>query len=196
MFQPTPRSTRSSSTSQRVPWAAARRLIAPLAGALAMAFASTAMAAPPTDAQILGIYIQVNGFDIETALLGRTQGQAAAVRALGEHVSRDHIGVRHAAFELAAKCGLTPELPAAGHAAAREHSATVARLQTLQGMAFDEAYLKHEVAFHQAAIGAVREVLLPSARCEALKTHLQTVLPAFEHHLAQSRTLAEAAPSR
>lgn len=167
-----------------------------MATALALCAGQPAMAAPLNDAQILGIYIQVNGFDIETALLGRTQGDAAAVRALGEHVSRDHIGVRQAAFDLATQCKLTPALPDARHAATNTHGAAMARLVGLQGAAFDEAYLKHEVAFHQAAIGAVRELLLPSAQCPALKAHLQSVLPAFEHHLAQTQSLANPRATR
>jgi hypothetical protein len=44
------------------------------------------------------------------------------------------------------------------------------------------------VAFHQSAIEAVRNTLLPAATCPALKAHFNTVLPAFEHHL----TLTEA----
>jgi len=185
-----------SPSASRLPSRLLSHAVPALAAALAFTTASAAAPAPLTDAQILGIYIQVNGFDIETALLGRTQGHAQAVRALGEHVSRDHVGVRQAAFDLAAQCGVTPELPGARQAAAKEHSATLARLQALQGAEFDAAYLKHEVAFHQAAIGAVREALLPAARCEALKSHLKTVLPAFEHHLGQTQALATAGAAR
>src|SRR5580765_771831 len=47
-----------------------------------------------TDAEILGTYIQVNGFDVETALLGRSQASSPAVRELATRVSSDHLGVR------------------------------------------------------------------------------------------------------
>ena len=52
------------------------------------------VAASLDDAQILGIYIQVNSFDIETALLGRGLGYSVGVRNIAEHVSTDHLAVR------------------------------------------------------------------------------------------------------
>ncbi len=142
------------------------------------------------DAQIIGIYVQVNGFDIETALLGRSQSHSDAVRKLAAHVSSDHIGVRQAAFDLAAKCKVSPSLPDERDAAAIEHSKTMINLSALKGDEFDRAYLKHEVAFHRAAIDAVRGLLLPSATCPELKEHFTAILPAFEHHLSQTEKLA------
>jgi putative membrane protein len=143
-----------------------------------------------SDSQVLGIYIQVNSFDIETALLARSQGESEAVRNLAAHVASDHTSVRRAAYELAKKCGASPSLPAGRDAAAAEHAAGMATLSNLQGTRFDTEYVRREVAFHRAAIGAVKTTLLPAARCAELKSHLQTVLPAFERHLAQTEALA------
>jgi putative membrane protein len=155
------------------------------------AFAGTAAAADTlTDSQVLGIYIQVNSFDIETALLARSQGKSAAVRNLAAHVASDHTGVRRAAYELAEKCGVRPSLPPERDAAAEEHSAAMVQLLNLEGAQFDTGYVRREVAFHRAAIAAVKTTLLPAARCAELKSHLQTVLPAFEQHLAQTEALA------
>jgi putative membrane protein len=139
----------------------------------------------------MGIYIQVNGFDIDTALLGRSQAHSDAVRKLAEHVASDHIGVRQAAYAVSAKCNTSPVLPTARNAAAVEHGNALTRLLGLKGAAFDKEYLQHEVAFHRAAIEAVKNALIPSARCPELQAHLKAVLPAFEHHLAQSEALAE-----
>ena len=151
---------------------------------------ASASAAPLSDAQILGIYIQVNSFDIETALLGRSLAGSDAVRQLAEHVSSDHLGVRAAAYELAATCGVAIELPGARDADAVAHDKVMTQLSGLHGGAFDSSYLQHEIAFHSAAIGAVRSALLPSATCPALQAHFRAVLPAFEHHLAMTESLA------
>ena len=148
---------------------------------------------PPTaltDAEVLGTYIQVNGFDVETALLGRSQASSAAVRELATRVASDHLSVRQAAFELAAKCRVTPVLAGARVSAAREHGQAMTTLVALTGAAFDKAYLQHEAAFHHAAIDAVRHVLEPSAKCPALKSHFNDVLPAFERHLSETQALA------
>jgi putative membrane protein len=149
-----------------------------------------------TDAEILGTYIQVNGFDVETALLGRSQASSAAVRELATRVASDHLGVRQAAFELAAKCKVSPVLPSGRVSAAQEHGRAMTTLVALMGAAFDKAYLQHEAAFHHSAIDAVRQVLQPSARCPALKAHFNEVLPAFERHLSETQALARELTAR
>lgn len=156
----------------------------------AFGFSGLASAGSLNDAQILGIYVQVNGFDIETALLGRSQAHSDAVRKLAAQVSSDHVGVRQAAFELAEKCKVSPSLPDERAVAAIEHGKTMTDLMALKGAAFDKAYLQHEVAFHRAAIDAVRGLLLPSAACPELQAHFRSILPAFEHHLSMTQEMA------
>lgn len=146
-----------------------------------------------SDAQIMGIYIQVNGFDIDTALLGRSQGGSPALRQFAEHVAADHIGVRQSVYEIAAKCKTAPTLPLERYTDGAEHDKALAKLLALTGAAFDKAYLEHEIAFHRAAIEAVRTQLLPVAKCPELQTHFKAVLPAFEHHLTQTEALAATA---
>lgn len=160
--------------------------------ALVASFGISGLATAGTlnDAQILGIYIQVNGFDIETALLGRSQAHSDAVRKLAAHVSSDHVGVRQAAFDLAEKCKVSPSLPDERDAAAIEHSKTMNKLMALKGAEFDKAYVEHEVAFHRAAIDAVRGLLQPSATCPELQAHFKSILPAFEHHLSMTEEIA------
>jgi putative membrane protein len=149
-----------------------------------------------SDAEVLGIYIQVNGFDVETALLGRAQASSSAVRDLAAQVSSDHLGVRQAAFDLAAKCKVSPVLPSNRDVAAIEHGRAMTKLTALKGTEFDKAYLQHEVAFHRAAIDAVRQVLQPSATCPALKAHFKEILPALEHHLSATEGLARELTAR
>jgi putative membrane protein len=152
--------------------------------------ATPANAGTLSDGQILGIYVQVNGFDIETALLGRSQAHSDAVRKLATHVSSDHVGVRQAAFDLQDKCKVAASLPDERDVAAVEHSKTMGRLMALKGVEFDKAYVEHEVVFHRAAIDAVRGLLLPSATCPAIQEHFKAILPAFEHHLAMTEEIA------
>lgn len=158
----------------------------------AFALAGPALAQDLSDAQILGIYSQVNSFDIETALIGQLKGQSDEVREIGAMVSSDHTGVRAAAHALAAEIGVTPELPPARIDAARDHDAVIQTLHTLEGAAFDAAYLRHEIAFHTSAIAAVETLLLPEADDPKLKAHFEAVLPAFEHHLQMNINAAEA----
>jgi putative membrane protein len=149
-----------------------------------------------TDDRILGIYVQVNSFDIETALAGQAHGASESVRKVARHVASDHVAVRQRAYELARQCNVPISLPADRDSAALEHGKTLTQLLTLSGAAFDKAYARHEVSFHRSAIDAVRNVLLPAASCRALKTHLNEVLPAFEHHLAQAEAIDRALAGR
>lgn len=66
-----------------------------------------------SDGEIIGIYIQVNSFDIETALLAMTQAHSEKVKKLAAMVSSDHRGVRLKAAELAVKINAEVILPAA-----------------------------------------------------------------------------------
>lgn len=159
-----------------------RRFTRMLAIILTVAGSSVA-AQPLNDAAILGIYSQVNSFDIETALLGALKGQSEEVRALGQMVSGDHTGVRTAVHDLAATLAITPVLPPERFGAARDHDAVVTALHAAEGADFDAAYLLHEIAFHRAAIAAVETALLPGVQSPDLKAHFEAVLPAFRHHL-------------
>ena len=91
---------------------------------------------------------------------------------------------------LAETCKVVPTLPTERNAAASDHARTLGRLQALKGPEFDKAYAEHEVAFHRAAIEAVKTALLPAAQCAALKAHFTEVLPAFAHHLQQTEAVA------
>ena len=139
------------------------------------------------DDKIVAIYAQVNSFDIETALLAKSKNCDANVTALATHLSKDHLAVRKGVLELAEAENLGYALPSGRAAAQREHDAVMARLIALDCGAFEPAFLEHDVAFHTAAIDAVRNLLLPNAQNPKLKAHFEAVLPAFEKHLAMAK---------
>lgn len=186
--------TRAATLTQRLLpiFAAGCWVVFGLAGSATAGTVHTAM----TDAEVLGVYIQVNSFDIETALLGRAQANSKAVRELAARVASDHVGVRQAAFDLASQCKVSPVVPKSRDTAAIEHGRSMTTLTALNGVEFDRAYLQHEAAFHRAAVNAVRQVLLPSATCPALKVHFKDVLPALEHHLSETEALARELTTR
>lgn len=144
-----------------------------------------------SDGEILAIYNQVNGFDIETGQLGSQRARHPALRALAAQVARDHSQVRDKANEVAKRNGIEARLPAAREQATREHNATLRRLRQLSGAAFDRAYLQHEIAFHRAAIAAVKQQLLPAVSNPELANFMHSVLPGFEAHLQHTEALAK-----
>ena len=152
--------------------------------------AARAGAAPTLDdAAVLATFDQVNGFDIETARLGAVRGSSEAVRSLAADVLRDHSMVLQMARDLAARVGISYRVPTADDGT-RSHAAALTELGRLSGAAFDAAYLRYEIGFHDGAIRAVKEVLLPSATNPELRALLSTVGAGFEHHLAMTRDVA------
>ncbi|HBR97757.1 MAG TPA: hypothetical protein DD979_10320 [Gammaproteobacteria bacterium] len=144
------------------------------------------------DGAIIAIYNQVNTFDIETAGLGIAKGSSPQVVSLAEMVQRDHTQVRQMAAELANSLKVARTLPASRAAATAEHAKVLQRLSGLDGAAFDKAYLEHDIAFHTAAIQAVKEVLIPASQSDALRDLMTKILPGFEHHLAETQKAAKA----
>ena len=65
----------------------------------------------------------------------------------------------------------------------------LARLKTLEGTAFDKAYVDHEVAYHQQVIDALDKTLIPGATNAELKALLIKVRPAFVAHLEHAKHL-------
>ena len=158
-------------------------------------FASTAFANPsPTalsDGEIIGIYNQVNSFDVENALLALALADSEKVRNLAAMVATDHRGVRLDAAKLAAEIEAKVSLPAARQKAAQDHYQATADLADKTGKEFDRAYLLHEIRFHSDAFEAVKSTLLPAAKNTKLKQHFETVLPHFKHHLNETIKVAK-----
>lgn len=139
-----------------------------------------------TDGEILAIYNQVNGFDIETSALGLERGQDPQVLALAQMVQTDHSAVYARTEALARELGAQMILPSGRDLAARTHDSTLARLRTLEGEAFDRAYLEHEQAFHTDAIEAIQQTLMPAASTK-VRGFMAEILPGFQHHLRETK---------
>ncbi|MEE9344168.1 MAG: DUF4142 domain-containing protein [Methylococcales bacterium] len=153
-------------------------------------FAATKIASL-TDGEIIGIYNQVNSFDVEMALLATTQSSSDKVIQLAKSVSNDHRSVRIQAAELAETQSIVVSIPEIRQAAALQFYKASVKLSAMKGAEFDRAYLLHEIKFHTNAMKAVKNTLLPASQDKVLKQHFQTVLPHFQHHLQQTINVAQ-----
>lgn len=144
---------------------------------------------PLDDPTIVAIFDAANTADIETGQLAAERGHAREVREFGAMLARDHQQVRQQGRDLATRLGVTPT-PPADDQAGRDHAAAMQRLRALDGAAFDQAFLAHEAAFHQAVIGAVQSTLLPAISNDELEALVVKVAPAFEAHMRAARDLA------
>ena len=142
------------------------------------------------DATIFAIFDQANTADLWVGRLAVKKGASEDVRMLGKMVAVDHVAVQQMGRDLSTKLGIIPTPPDNDNSAENLAKA-VAMLQSKSGTDFDKAYLKHEIAFHQSVVDAIKTTLLPAAQNEQLRALINKVLPGFEHHLAETKAAAK-----
>jgi putative membrane protein len=141
------------------------------------------------DAAIFGIFDEVNAADIWMARLGAKKCHAQEVCELARIVASDHEQVQQMMRDLARKLAITP-VPPDSDSNAQDHAKAIALLQDKYGDEFDRAYLLHEIAFHSAAVNAVKQTLLPTIQNGEFKALVRKVLPGLEQHLAETAEVA------
>ncbi len=170
---------------------AAARAAACAALLLAPALAS---AQGVNDAQIAAIVVTANQVDIDAGRLAAATTANAEVKKFAELMVTDHTGVNKAATELVTRLGVTPQDNPTAQSLKAGGEANVAALKQTKGAAFDNAYVAHEVAYHQAVLDAVDKTLLPGASNAELKALLVKVRPAFVAHLEHAKHLLATLP--
>lgn len=145
--------------------------------------------AGPTDAQIAAIVVTANQVDIDAGKLAQSRAQSQAVKEFGQRMVADHGGVNQSAVALVTKLKVTPEPNDTSKSLQKGGDDNLAALKKLSGAAFDQAYVDHEVTYHQAVLDALDKTLIPSARNAELKALLVKVRPAFLAHLEHAKQL-------
>ena len=151
--------------------------------------AATASAQGVNDAQIAAIVVTANQVDIDAGKLAAARTKNAEVKKFAQLMVTDHTGVNKQAVDLATRLKVTPQENDTSKSLKAGGEKNVANLKTLNGAAFDKAYVDHEVAYHQAVLDAVDKTLIPSASNADLKALLVKVRPAFVAHLEHAKHL-------
>ena len=165
-----------------------------LAAAVLVAPAATLFAADINDAQIAAIVVTANQVDIDAGKLAAATSTNAEVKKFGELMVTGHTAVNKSAVDLVTRLGVKPEDNPTAQSLAAGGEKNLAHLRTLQGAAFDKAYVAHEVEYHQQVLDAVDKVLIPGASNAELKALLVKVRPAFVAHLEHAKELQKSLP--
>jgi putative membrane protein len=144
------------------------------------------------DAQIAAIVVTANQVDIDAGKLARSRATNAEVKAFAERMVTDHTGVNKSATELVTKLKVTPQDNPTSQSLKAGGEKNLAGLKSLEGAAFDKAYIDHEVAYHQQVLDAMDKTLIPSASHADLKALLVKVRPAFVAHLEHAKQIQSA----
>jgi putative membrane protein len=163
-------------------------------GSAGSAGSATATTPPPaagglTDPQIAAIVVAANQVDIDAGNLAIKKTKNADVKKFAEQMVTDHTAVNKAAGDLVAKLKVTPEETDASKGLVSGGADNRAKLEKLDGAAFDKAYVDNEVAYHKAVIDTIDSKLIPSASNAELKSTLVSVKPTIEEHLKHAEML-------
>jgi putative membrane protein len=142
-----------------------------------------------TDAQIASIVVTANQVDIDAGKLAQSRSRNDAVKTFAQLMVTDHTAVNKSAVELVTKLKVTPQDNPTSQSLKAGGEKHRAHLQTLDGAAFDKAYVEHEVLYHQQVLDAVDKTLIPGATNAELKALLVKVRPAFVAHLEHAKHL-------
>jgi putative membrane protein len=162
-----------------------------LAAATAFTTRSAGAQAALDDGAVVGILNAANTWDMESGQLAAARGTTKTIRDYGKMLVRDHQNVRRQTRDIASSEHLKTTPPAKDFAMAKEHAAAMAKLRTLNGKAFDHAFLQHEVKFHRDVIDAVNNTLLPATKSARLKKLQQTVGPALVAHMEVAQNMLD-----
>lgn len=154
--------------------------------ALGLALATTGLAAQADEAmndlEIAHTAYTAGGIDIRYAHLALALSENDAVRDFAQTMIRDHTAVNEAAGALIAELNVTPQDNALSQALIEGAAAKRAELMALSGKAFDCAYAKNELGYHQLVNKTVAESFIPAVTVAPLKALLEEALVTFRAH--------------
>lgn len=142
-----------------------------------------------SDAEVASVAVVANQIDIEQGQLAKEISSNKEVQQFAETMIRDHKAVIQQASDLVQKLGVTPKENAVGKQLQADAEKTSKMLRTKSGAAFDKAYVDNEVAYHEAVISAVENLLIPESENAELKDLLQSIVPALQAHLEHAQML-------
>lgn len=140
-----------------------------------------------TDPEIASIVIAANQIDVNYGKVALNKTTNADAKQFAQTMIKDHESLIKATKELAEKLGVTPKDNAITQSLLKGEKENMAKFAKLKGKAFTKAYIDNEVAYHDAVINTVKNVLIPQAKNDELKQTLISVSPLLEHHLEMAK---------
>ena len=142
-----------------------------------------------SDPQVAHVAVTANSIDIELAKFAEPRIRNEQVRKFAATMITDHSAVNRQAAALASRLGVTPEDNEVSQSLLKGAAEARSGIEGLKGAAFDRAYMDREVAYHQAVLDALDQLLIPTTSNADLKKLLVDVRPAIAAHLAHAKKL-------
>jgi putative membrane protein len=142
-----------------------------------------------TDPEIASVAVVANQIDIDHARLAQEKTQNTEVLNFAQTMITDHQAVIDQATALVKKLNVTPKENDLSRKLQTDSENSMKMLRAKSGSGFDQAYIDHEVMYHQAVISTVENNLIPNAKNAELKALLQNILPSLRAHLEHAQML-------
>ena len=139
------------------------------------------------DAQIASIAVTANQIDVDYGKIALKKAKNADAKKFAQTMVDDHTAIIKKAVALAQKLGVTPEDNPTTQSLLTGAEKIKTDLNSKDGKDFDKAYIDNEVAYHDAVLSTVKDVLIPQTQNAELKELLQGAVPLFEHHLEMAK---------
>lgn len=134
------------------------------------------------DLEIAHTAYTAGALDIRYAHLALALSEDASVHAFANTMIRDHAAVNDAAGALLAELKAAPQDNDLSKALVAGAAETRASLMKLSGHAFDCAYAKNELGYHQLVNETVEDGFIPAVTVAPLKELLVDALATFKVH--------------
>jgi putative membrane protein len=142
-----------------------------------------------SDPEVAHVAVTANTIDVDLARFAQARIQHPEVKQFAGTMITDHSAVNAQAAALATRLGVTPADNAVSQSLLKGASEARAALEKVKGAGFDRAYIDREVAYHQAVLGALDGLLIPTTSNADLRKLLVDVRPAIATHLEHAKKL-------
>lgn len=140
-----------------------------------------------SDPEIASVAVTANQIDVGYGKIALKKSKNAEIRKFAQTMITDHSAVIAQAVTLAKKLGVTPKDNALTRQLLEGADKTKKSLNAKSGNSFNKAYIDNEVAYHQAVISAVNNILIPQTQNQELKGLLEKVAPVLKEHLEHAK---------
>lgn len=140
------------------------------------------------DANVIAHLASGDSIEVQLANLAQGRAQSAAVRDLAALLARDHQQHLTQVLALAPQTGFAPT-PAANDSSAMHAQHAMGMITSLQGAAFDSAFVDAQVMHHQMDLAMLAQ-LRARAQSTALQQLIDQTIPVIQTHLDRARALA------
>ena len=129
------------------------------------------------DLQFMTDAIQVGLTEVEMGKVAKANGTSAGITQFGQRLIEDHTLANRQIVLVAARLGVT--LPNEPDAAQQQH---LTEMSAVRGQAFDDAFARHMVNGHEAALAMFRKEA-KYGQSRELRDFAEKTIPTLEQHL-------------